>query len=370
MDKKKIIMCSLITFIFLISILIFNTKNKKILYIDVCKDCDRYSKLVALESKDDNFSNIKGIYICKSKKCESEISDDDKHLLIFDNEYIVYNYKTKEKIKTGIKTKRNMSKGEEVNSVFIDDKVIGFTIGHNNKTSYYSLKDKKVLYEVEGNIEIYNYTTNTSYEKYIKDDYFVNSYGNKNEDNYYCKSSLINIKNGKKINNTEINGIYYYDEELNYNALIDYCNNNSKNLIENNKLVFDKNYTYLKKYNDRIYAFNINDNYYMEYNLKTKEKIKREIYNKILDIYENYILINKNNNIVVTDYNNKEIKIIDKLDNNTTYLIDNSGYIEAHDNNKAGIYFKFEKEDDVCYKYYYDYKNNESKKIEYECGQM
>ena len=32
--------------------------------------------------------------------------------------------------------------------------------------------------------------------------------------------------------------------------------------------------------------------------------------------------------------------------------------------------FKFEKEDDVCYKYYYDYKNNESKKIEYECGQI
>lgn len=370
MDKKKIIVISIITFILFITLGIFNFKDKKILYIDVCKDCDRYSKLVVLENKNDNFSNIKGMYFCENKKCESEISDDDKHLLIFDNEYIIYNYKTKEKIKTGIKTKRNMSKGEEVNPVFVDDKVIGFTIGHNGKTSYYSIQDKKILYEVEGNIEIYNYNTNSSYEKYIKDGYFVNSYGEKNDDNYYCKSSLIDINTGKKMDNTEIEGVYYFDEILKHNAIINYCNNNSKNLIDNNKLIFDKNYNCFKKYNDKIYAFNINDNYYMEYNLITKKITKKGVNYKLLDIFDKYILISKNDNIVVIDYNNKELKIIDKIEENTKYLIDNSGYIEKHGNNPAGIYFKFEREDDICYKYYYDYSSNETKKIEYECGQI
>lgn len=370
MNNKKIIIIFIISFALILGIGIFNLKNRKLLYIDVCEDCDRYSKLVGLESKDDNFANIKGIYMCSSKECEYILSDDDENLLIFDEEYIIYNYKTRKKIKTGIKIKTNVDNGEETNVVFYKNKAIGFTIGNSKKTSYYSLKDKKILYEVEGNIEIYNYTTNTSYEKYIKNGYFVNSYGIKNEDNYYCKSSLININTGKKIKNTEINGMYYYDEKINHNAVINYCDDETRNLINNNEFIFEKNYNYLKKYNDVIYAFNINDNYYIKYNLKTKEIKKKEINYKLLDIYENYILINKNNNIVVTNYNNKEIKIIDKIDINTKYLIDNSGYIEAHGDNKAGVYFKFEKEDDICYKYYYNYKQNETKKIEYECGQI
>lgn len=313
---------------------------------------DDKNKIISSDSKKkDNslYGEYVGKYKCNKILCSEEkefstkpisvVTHNDRYIIINDESKIsIYDYKENKKIDT------NIEFSSEIEDVKSNDKYYGIIIKSKEKSILYSIKDNKILFETKGSISIPN-------QEYVNRGYIVI----KNED---LSSELLNLNTLKIKENSKIeSSIYGYSDEYKMPIVL-YAD--ATDLLDSNmNRVFNKMYFPILYVDNLICAYEQNTN---EYKIFNKDNEKVEVKNTnypILGLVKNYIVVNKNGIVTLTDYNNNVIKEIFSLGSNR-YDAFMSGYYDAHDNHPSGLYLVFSNTSGTeCFEYYF----NENTKV-------
>ncbi|MBE6160018.1 MAG: hypothetical protein E7157_03105 [Lactobacillales bacterium] len=320
-----------------------------------------------LEQEEGYKKEIIGTYNCKNENCKDlgVHSNYNNVVTIYDGEVIVYNFKSNKKYNTGIKLTLDEegSYDEVILLAETEKRIYGLLFSEDvedEKSKFYIFENGKFSFKFEkDNLSMADPYLSKGYLNYFKT----------NDEETKCTSSLININDGKeylKVNNKN----YHLDYTTNIPMIADGCSYDSKiNLLDDNfKPILDKYYEQFENVDDNIYLYDEKGKEYSIYNTKTKSVTNKKTDYGVLSFSKDYILVEKDGNFALTDYNNKVVKEFGSTKN--TSLTPFFNYYDEHDDKPAGIYFGVQDEtkDDYCYEYYYNPKTGESKKFNIECG--
>lgn len=311
------------------------------------------------ESNDTRTVEMVGTYECYEESCNEVTSDIYNDLVIIEDKYVViYDYKNNKAYNTDIIDEGNQRTGV---GLFTDknNKLIGIAF------NYSKIKGKKTENSSNDNVVYstrpqdlnseYEYEDHTSYFKYENGKFYKvidNVTGEiiLDSEPYYQdnvliirknkKSALYNADTGKKIIGTDTD--YFYDtkefidstslkqtylkvlqkseENVNKTSDTDYNYIYSYDVLnDNNKRIFNEFYNNINLIDNKIYAFNDQAKEYKIYDMNTKKISTKTTNYPIFGITYNYIVVIKNNKLVITDYNNKELKEIVTYNNKDFY---------------------------------------------------
>lgn len=335
------------------NITIYITENKDEEYISTYE----VKKDEKLEAMDDE--KVIATYNCKNVYCRALEDDNKNYVLILDSLREIYLYSIKDKKATYYDVFENISGYADPILVSDGKKAYGmiyYTYSSDDEEEkepvYYSFKDKKVIFTLEKNYSL-NYINS-----YLQKGYLIA------ENKTTNLESLIDIKTGKTfktIKDITSKDDYKFYDYLDDKVLAVESADEKINVLDNNfNLLFKSYYKNINLYNEKYYAYNNESKEYSIYDIKTKKEDKISLEYPIYDIIDSYVMISKNDKIVILDNNKKEIAEVDTA---SEYLETISGYYEGHDGKPSGIYLIFEKinmEDDSCNgrEYHFDTKTN------------
>lgn len=294
---------------------------------------------ISNEKIDDNKYTLLGNYVCSSIDCHNGANNSGYYnsnypnVVIYDNEYLLYNYDTKAKTKLNISgndidtinlLKTNSNKNN-YNGAFV-------TKGEreNARTAIYDLGHNK--YVTDFDFLYYNF--------YYVDNDLLLAY-----DGYDSAAKVFSLKNLELVNDstniqlmsgqTSITKIQFKNSSK---AMYSFNNlkSGAKYLLDNslNPWLSEINYMNYALNSDDSFTIKDNNNlhnYYI-YNLD-KKQTKSKDYTAIIDLLTDYVVVNDNNKIKIIDYKEKNEYVLFEINNNMAFAYNTSnvikdGYIE------------------------------------------
>jgi hypothetical protein len=309
-----------------------------------------YASQTSRESSDEKV----GQYICDDHNCKDYYATSN-NVLIYDKEYIVYNY-----IKN-LKTKVSLgnSNYSSVELVEFDNQAYGLIVRKNDESAYYSLKENKYTTD-------FVYDIISSDKEMINKGYALASAYNEEKASFY----VLNVSDGKVLlsSNTIIESI---NNGSNVYFLVLTAESNSQIYNSNFELLFDgKSYNqYAVASNGSIVVANAKDTYYTKYDAVKKSYVNSKKYKSVNLILEDQVIVTDSKGyLTIVDF---EDKIISKVVKMTNKLVFNSNHSYK---NEEGIHLfvvtgNTENKLGICDKYLYNFSTKlVTKEYFGECG--
>lgn len=331
--------------------------NSKKLYIF---EKDNYYLVKSSKKESDGYVFVTE-YICSSSNCNPHVGSKALAVIIEeDNKYVLFDVDNEKKIDTHIMVDENyalvtVAANVETKEIYGLIATSMDSYGEKNEnvnSKYYSIKYNKVIENEDGILGVFKGKYMITYSM--------------NGDREGCVSTLIDIATEKTLSDKTLTNQYYQDTDnylllrnayhLDRDPIMDI---EFKVLDENLKFVSNKYYTNVFKQNNSIYLYNNtvsnNSKGYDTYNASAKKLTHMNLNFDILDIINGKVIAKgRNNYLTVLDMNGKMLKEISEVDlSKIEYNFFTSGYFEADDDKKEGIYLKF-KDSERCFEYFFD----------------
>lgn len=247
-----------------------------------------------------NNGSLVGTIICKTEECEYISAYDNYVLIKEENKYYLYDY-TNNSINFGPFLLNNE------NDILVKDNILyGILYKEENINNIYNVQTGKVLKNIKGSLLLQE----MSFDPTIMYKYNYVMFVNNNSYNF------INLKSGNVSYIIEEN-ISDLIESDNIVYITAYTNDINKFKIynSNGKLLFDG-----KEYSNFIINKNIlvsNDTNFRVYDKDLKLKTSSKTYDKILGLYEEFVVVTKDSNLTILDINDNVLTTFENAwDNN------------------------------------------------------
>ncbi len=306
-------------------------EGKKINIYKLYYSNDSYSYF----NNNSNGANLVATITCKTEDCDY-VNAYDKYVLIRENnEYYLYNYEN-DSIEFGpFKMKNRYS---YLNTLLTyDNKLYAIYYNEDNIDNIYNVITGKILKNIKGELMLasaslspnvmykYNYAIFISNNQYN----FVN-----------LKSGNVSYTISNKI------GSFIEDEKNNIVYITSYDNSIDQFKIynSNGKLLFNGEvYSFINVADGNLMVASIDE--FKIYDSKLKLKISSKKYDKVLGLYESFIVVIDNNNLKIIDLNDRELANFkfEWNDNKHYFHSELSGLFKG--DGKNGIYLVVENKD-------------------------
>ena len=288
---------------------------------------------------DEEKGELVGNITCLTENCEY-VTAYDKYVLISENnKYYLYDYEKKE-LEFG---PFNITDDNYENNLLVyGNTLYGLMYNDNEQTNIYSIKQEKILKNIEGNL----LDSQVKYNPRLMYKYGYAVF--ENEDKY----NFINLNTGNvSYSITGILNSFIEDTTKKLVYITTYNQSNSKITIYNSngkKLFNGKEYNDIKLLNGNLLVSNDTNFYIYDSNLKLTMASKT--YTRILGVYEDYVVV-VNENLELVDLEDNVLATYDlKWEDTYTFNSMLSGKFKEKD--KDIIYLVIEDNDETL-KYYY-----------------
>ena len=292
--------------------------------------------------------NSVGSITCQTNECNF-IKGYKKYVLIEEkNKYYIYDY---EEDINKFGPFLILNNDYENNLLAYEDNLYGIYYIENNNKYIYNLKNSKIFEKLEG--EIFNSSMNIDTRLLYKYGYVIfnndgiNNFINLNTGNVsYTINGNLNLLIEDKGNE-----ILYMTVFNNLNKKITIYNSNGK------KLFNGKEYNSFRLLNKEIIVYD-DYNYYI-YDSNLNLKLKSNTYNKVLAVYDDFIVVIDNGYLKIVNMNDDVLAKYDfKWDSSYSFDSLSSGKVE----NENTIYLVLQKDNEIL-KYYYKIDNEDFGKV-------
>lgn len=260
-----------------------------------------------------------GTITCETDSCE-HISSYQTYSLIKENDkHYIYNYETNTKELGPF----NLDK-----ELVLNNKLYAVIYKEDNTNYMYSFISSKTLKNISGTLDLGVGNELSIMYKYGYAVFKVNN-----------KFNFVNLKTGNVSYSIVANSLAIFKEDTKNNLayIISYTNNNKIKLYNSNgkALLNEEQFNTFKEYNSN-YVFIADTNYKIcDSNLNIKTNSKK--YDKILGVYEDFIVVLNKNHLEIVDTNDKVLATFeDEWKNSYEFKEDLSGWATHEDN--YGIY--------------------------------
>ena len=252
-----------------------------------------YDGFTTYTSEQYNYSTLVATITCKTDNCEF-IDAYDKYVLIKeDSEYYLYDY-TNDSLNFG-----PFSLSQEYNILVSNNTLYGIFYTDDGKNNIYNVSTGKILKDIKGTLLLgemgFDPTIMYKYNYVI----LVNN----------GKNNFVNLKTGNVSYSINENISSFIEDSNNKIVYITaYTNDNSKFKIynSNGKSLFDG-----KEYTNFVLGSNIllvsTDTNFKVYDKNLKLKINSKVYDKVLGIYEDYIIVIDGNSLLILNSEDEEL---------------------------------------------------------------
>jgi len=332
---------------------IHNIYNDGNIYLNSCKVNDKTTKhsfgkeqeevkegkKIEVYKKDNKdyytFSNIKGAgtnlvgtITCKTDNC-TYIEAYNKYVIIEEeSKYYLYNYETDIMEFGPFDMEDEYSFKNYILSY--DNIVYGVLYNENNQTNLYNVSNSKTLKNIKGELvtEEMNFMPSIMY----KYNYVILSNRGKND--------FVNLKTGNVSYSIKENiNTFYEDTKNNIVYITASTNDYSKFKVynSNGKLLFDgKEFSRIKLTNNDLIVGD--DKSYYVYDNKLNLKVSSKIYDEILGIYDDFVVVIDNKYLEIVDINDKVLATFEDEWDSSKYTFNSNKSGKYTDNGKNGIY--------------------------------
>lgn len=332
---------------------IHNIYNDGNIYLNSCKVNDKTTKhsfgkeqeevkegkKIEVYKKDNKdyytFSNIKGAgtnlvgtITCKTDNC-TYIEAYNKYVIIEEeSKYYLYNYETDIMEFGPFDMEDEYSFKNYILSY--DNIVYGVLYNENNQTNLYNVSNSKTLKNIKGELvtEEMNFMPSIMY----KYNYVILSNRGKND--------FVNLKTGNVSYSIKENiNTFYEDTKNNIVYITASTNDYSKFKVynSNGKLLFDgKEFSRIKLTNNNLIVGD--DKSYYVYDNKLNLKVSSKIYDEILGIYDDFVVVIDNKYLEIVDINDKVLATFEDEWDSSKYTFNSNKSGKYTDNGKNGIY--------------------------------
>ena len=306
--------------------------------------------------------NLLGTYNCKNDDCiiDNFTSYNLTYAVIYDGEYILYNFETKEVQNTGIVGYGNKNENGNTSYLAVDYNydLKGFLTTCNEdgnlKSAFYSVSRKKASYKS---------SVWLPYKESVNPTLVGNGFiALKVDSEEGVKTKLIKYDSGTDVSGTETDGFYteIYDSinDKTYMAIVDTLDANKKfKLLNQENLPINDKFLYLginTKNNNIVYLTSDTTTYYACDLAAYTCDVKTSQY-KVLDVVDEYLIVQDANKIYVVDngtlYEAVTLQGNMELDRNNTTLYK---YEDGEGQSGLHLFIKNKDEADACGDFYFD----------------
>lgn len=307
---------------------------------------------------------VLGTYQCYNDSCTGcKSSYAAKMVIINDKNVLIYNYQNNKAYDTGISVQNK--KGDNADVHIVENKnheLKGVIVNFDGHASYFKYSNGKYITLIDKIEGSFKEDAGFAYDdKLILENKKINT--------------LYDANTGKKIEGSDIK--YQYGS-LSGNNIKYVINNYKYDLLDDNyKRIFNNFYDILYATTSNVYVYNKNSKEVQVYNNKTKKASSLKINYPIITLFGNnsnsYMLLNKNNTMVLFDMNNKELKELGPYNKNEFHPHNCAYYTQKEIEDLAktnkeymgkteGIFVNVQKNgNESCY-YYYNVKTDELEK--------
>lgn len=302
-------------------------------------DLNTYSIL-----EDSNLTKV-GSVLCKTDVCDYVNAYERYVLIKEENYYYIYNYEN-----NSIEFGPFYIYGDNYNNNILsyDGILYGILYNEEGNQKIYNIKTSKTLKNINGNLLLNNINYNPS----IMYKYGYVVLENNNENNFInLNSGNISYTINGNINSfieDSFKDLVYITTYNEYNSKIIIYNSNGKTLFNGNE------FNSIRLYNGNIIVMTDN-NYYM-YDSNLKLKLTSKTYDKVLGLYDNFIVVVEDTHLQIVDLKDNVIATYDLIWEDS-YSLDNLSTGTFEENNKI-IYVVVQKDNDIL-KYFYNLDTKE-----------
>ena len=244
--------------------------------------------------------SLVGTITCKTEACEYISAYDNYVLIKEDNKYYLYDY-TNNSINFG-----PFLLNSQDDILVTNNTLYGIIYKEENITNIYSVQAQKVLENIKGTLytKTYNLDPSIMYKyNYV----IINNEG---------RNDFINLKTGN-VSYTISENISEFIESDNIIYIITYTNDINKYKIynSNGKLLFGgEEYTrFIIDSNNILLS---TDNTFKVYDKDLKLKTNSKVYDEVLGLYKDFVVVSKDSNLMILDINDKVLTIYKDVWNN------------------------------------------------------
>jgi len=288
-----------------------------------------------------------GSITCKTDTCEY-IKAYEKYVLIEEyNRYYIYNYENNV-IEFG--PFNILDENYENNLLVYQNKLYGILYEENTQTNIYNINKDKKLKNIKG-------TLISSNEKFNPKVMYKYGYAIFNNQDKY---DFVNLKTGN-VSYSIDKDLYTFIEDTNKNLvyIITYNQDNNKITIynSNGKHLFNGNeFNEMRLINKDIVVSN-DTNYYI-YDSSLKIKLTSKKYDKVLGLYDDFVVVVNNEYLELIDINDNSLAIFELKWDDDMYKFDNILSGKVIENEEEIIYLIIERSNSSL-KYYYNINTKE-----------
>ena len=251
-----------------------------------------------------NNSSLVGTITCSSSDCEFINGYDKYSIILENNEYYIYNHELDE-LEFG---PFSVDNGSYYNNILFDNNTLyGVYYNNQNSSNIYNISKHKIIKNIKGKYVYDNMAFSTSILYKYNLVVFENN-------NYY---NFINLNTGNVSFTTGKNiGIFLEDSKNKIVYITCFDEGDESEFVvysSKGKLLFDgKKFNNIKLVTAGLLVSNSNKFYV--YDEKLNIKVESNHYDKIINIYDNYIIVVDDDILKAVDFNNKQLNEFDNWD--------------------------------------------------------